>query len=206
VIEAINHDVGLQSLASDWRWLLFPDATDAEFADRYAQTVTFALLLARVEGIGLAGRELDDVADDLGQKHTLMGRALDVLTDHAVLGRLAVSIGTLQRVLGVVDWELLTARNPAGGWLYFYEDFLEAYDPVLRRATGSYYTPVEAVDPMVRLVDELGVARQCYFMPVDQRDEIGVIPSFSTLRRRPVSGTSRSTQKTRHASSEPFAR
>jgi hypothetical protein len=31
------------------RRLLYPDASDDEFADGYAQTVTFALLLARVE-------------------------------------------------------------------------------------------------------------------------------------------------------------
>ena len=52
------------------------------------------------------------------------------------------------------DWPKLSGGNPAA-WLYFYETFLEGYDPRLRRATGSYYTPVEAVDPIVRLVDNL---------------------------------------------------
>lgn len=159
VAEAMVTDTGLQNLAEDWRWLLFPEATDAEFADRYAQTVTFALLLARVEGIDLDGRPLDDVATDLGRRHTLMGRALDVLTDSGVLKRLAVSVSTLQRVLAVVDWAHLTRGNPSGAWLYFYEEFLDAYDPALRRATGSYYTPIEAVDPMVRLVEELLASR-----------------------------------------------
>jgi len=158
VVEALASDTGLRHLAEDWRSFLFPEATDAEFADRYAQTVTFALLLARVENIDLAERRLDDVATDLGQRHTLMGRALDVLTDHRVLSSLAVSITTLQRVLAVVDWQHLTRRNPSA-WLYFYEDFLDAYDPVLRRATGSYYTPIEAVDPMIRLVEELLIQR-----------------------------------------------
>ena len=40
----------LAQLAGDWRQLLFPDATDAQFADAYAQTVAFALLLGRSEG------------------------------------------------------------------------------------------------------------------------------------------------------------
>jgi hypothetical protein len=40
-------------LARDWRALLFPLADDTTFADGYAQTVTFALLLARSEGIDL---------------------------------------------------------------------------------------------------------------------------------------------------------
>ena len=40
----------LVQLAGDWRQHLFPDATDAQFADAYAQTAAFALLLGRSEG------------------------------------------------------------------------------------------------------------------------------------------------------------
>ena len=46
---------GLTGLAEDWRRLLFRDATDAEFADGYAQAVTFGLLMARARNIPLAG-------------------------------------------------------------------------------------------------------------------------------------------------------
>jgi hypothetical protein len=35
---------GLTALAQDWRKLLFPQADDAQFADGYAQAVTFGLL------------------------------------------------------------------------------------------------------------------------------------------------------------------
>jgi hypothetical protein len=155
VEELLVTEVGLRDLAADWRRLLYPDATDAQFADGYAQTVSFALLLARVEGIDLSGqRDLREVSDELGNHHTLMSRALAVLTDPAILPKLAVSVRTLQRVLSVVDWKRLSKNDPAA-WLYFYEDFLDGYDPQLRRATGSYYTPVEAVDPMVRMVGDL---------------------------------------------------
>lgn len=161
VEELLSTDEGLRALAEDWRRLLFPEASDEEFADGYAQAVTFALLLARVEGVDIAGRNLRDVADELGRHHTLMGRALDVLTSSAVLDKLAVSVNALQRVLGVVDWLKVSKGDPAA-WLYFYEDFLDDYDPALRRATGSYYTPVEAVDPIVRMIDDLLRSRLGY--------------------------------------------
>jgi hypothetical protein len=153
VQELLSTEAGLEALAEDWRILLFPEATDAEFADGYSQTVTFALVLARVEGIELQGRTLHDVADELGARHTLIGQALAVLTDSAVLREQTVSVRMLQRVLAVVDWPTLSKGHKTA-WLYFYEEFLAAYDPALRRATGSYYTPVGAVDPIVRLVDE----------------------------------------------------
>ena len=40
----------IASLWAEWRHLLFHDAGEDQFADAYAQTVTFSLLLARVEG------------------------------------------------------------------------------------------------------------------------------------------------------------
>ena len=153
VEELIATDEGLQALADDWRKLLFPGLTDPQFGDAYAQTVSFGLLLARVEGIDLASGDLHDVAVQLGRHHTLVGRALDQLTDERVLDKLAMSVSTLRRVLAVVDWPTVS-RGREAAWLYFYEEFLDFYDPALRKATGSYYTPVEVVDAMVRLVDE----------------------------------------------------
>jgi len=41
-------NVGL--LAAEWRQYFFPEADNAQFADAYAQTVTYALLLARLHG------------------------------------------------------------------------------------------------------------------------------------------------------------
>ena len=47
-----NSDSPLNGVAREWRKLLFPHADDAQFADAYAQTVAFALLLARGQGAG----------------------------------------------------------------------------------------------------------------------------------------------------------
>ncbi|MGC5026994.1 type ISP restriction/modification enzyme [Tsukamurella sp. DT100] len=146
-------DSDLEALAQDWRKMLFPTADDAEVADGYAQTVTFGLLLARSRGI-----DLDDglykAAVELGHVHSLVGTALRVLTDPAVADvALRTSVKTMQRVLNVVDWSAVT-KGDANAWLYFYENFLQEYDPALRRKTGSYYTPVEVVESMTRLVDD----------------------------------------------------
>ncbi len=143
----------LTSLATDWRRLLFPDASDARFADGYAQAVTFGLLVARARGLPLAGG-LDAVAKQLGQTDSLIGTALRLLTDSAENQRtLQTSIGTLVRVLDVVHWQRISNGEP-DAWLYFYEDFLGVYDNKLRKQTGSYYTPPPVVEAMVRLVND----------------------------------------------------
>jgi hypothetical protein len=144
----------LTALATDWRKLLFPDATDERFADGYAQAVTFGLLMARAKEIPLA-KGLHQVATELEKSNSLIGAALRLLTDNAEnQATLKTSLGTLTRVLDHVDWQKISKGNP-DAWLYFYEEFLEVYDNELRKQTGSYYTPPEVVGAMVRLVDDV---------------------------------------------------
>ncbi|WFE54387.1 N-6 DNA methylase [Micromonospora sp. WMMD1155] len=148
-----RQDPTLTGLAKDWRHLLFPDATDGQFADSYAQAVTFGLLLARAQGIDL-NKGIDPAAKLLASRQSLIGTAMRVLTDQVIKSRtLATSVATLTRVLAVVDWPKISKGRP-DAWLYFYEDFLEEYDNSLRKQTGSYYTPVPVVQSMTRLVDE----------------------------------------------------
>ncbi|HEX3920493.1 MAG TPA: type ISP restriction/modification enzyme, partial [Caulobacteraceae bacterium] len=144
---------GLTSLAEDWRKLLFPAATDAEFADGYAQAVTFGLLMARARNIPLAGG-IEEAAKVLRRSNSLIGSALRLLTEEVDDAHtLDTSLKTLTAVLDVVDWARLSKGEPEA-WLYFYELFLQQYDTALRKRTGSYYTPPQVVTAMVRLVDE----------------------------------------------------
>ena len=145
----------LVSLQRDWRQLLFPDATDQQFADAYAQTVTFALLLGRSEGA--EPLTLLTAQGQLAARHNLLSRALqvltDVLTERRASAALTASLDLLLRVIGVVPTKVMSAAEDP--WLYFYEDFLAAYNPALRKSAGVYYTPVEVVRAQVRLVDDL---------------------------------------------------
>lgn len=146
-------------LARDWRNLLFPSADDAIFADYYAQTLTFALLLARTEDIDVAGADMHQIASRLGadHAHALMSKALQLLTDSAT-DQLTVPLDLLRRVVGAVDWPRVRGGR-RDAYLHLYESFLGVYDPKLRQESGSYYTPREVVDVMVRLTDEVLTTR-----------------------------------------------
>jgi hypothetical protein len=154
VVEQMEFDnPGLTALAQDWRKLLFPQADDAQFADGYAQAVTFGLLVARSRDISLSGG-IDHAAQELRKSNSLIATALRLLTDDVTNQEaLKTSLATLTRVLDEVNWHTISKDNPEA-WLYFYEDFLEVYDNKLRKQTGSYYTPAEVVFAMVNLVDE----------------------------------------------------
>ena len=92
----------LTALRMDWRKMFFPDASNAQFADGYAQAVTFGMLLARARDIQLS-RGLDQVARQLARTNSLIGTALRLLTDDAAnQATLKTSLGTLTRVLDAV--------------------------------------------------------------------------------------------------------
>ena len=134
----------LVQLATDWRQLLFPDASDEQFADAYAQTVTFALLLARSEGA--EPLDLNSAEKALATDHSLLSRALQVLTDKDARAEISAPLGLLIRVVGEVPQDVLKAHDgEKDPWLFFYEDFLAAYDPALRKDAGAYYTPVDTM-------------------------------------------------------------
>ena len=104
----------LTDLATDWRKLLFPEASDTQFADGYAQAVTFGLLMARAHDIQLSSG-LDQVAKQLGQTNSLIGAALRLLTDDAAnQATLKTSLGTLTRVLDAVNWRTTAMSFPVG--------------------------------------------------------------------------------------------
>lgn len=142
----------VELLANEWRQFFFPDSDDAKFADAYAQTVTYAMLLARLSGA--AKLDPSEAAKTLDANNGLLARTLELLGQPEARNELAVGFEMLQRSLEALDPHDFLKSKP-DLWLYFYEDFLAAYDPKLRRDYGVYYTPREVVELQVRLASEL---------------------------------------------------
>ena len=166
-----------EPLARDWRRLLYPELTDAEFANAYAQTVTFALLLARVDGISFENSSTHEIAKQLRKRHPLMGRALEVLTDRTL--EHGGIIETLSRVIGAVDWDRY-ALEDSDPYALLYEEFLTIYDPELRKQTGTYYTPKRLVRFMVNFVSEVIRTRLDYRLGIADNNVIVLDPAMGT--------------------------
>lgn len=163
VVEQLERDSPeFKHFASDWRTMLFPEATDERFADGYAQAVTFGFLMARAQNVSLKDG-VAPVIKALKASGSLIGSAIQLLVDESGQAAIKTSLSTLSRVLEVVDWPKLS-KGKTDAWLYFYEDFLEVYDNRLRKQTGSYYTPPEVVSAMVRWTDEV-LRSPAYHLP-----------------------------------------
>ena len=148
-----NEDSAMRMLAEEWRVFLFADADGRQFADAYAQTVTYALLLARVEGE--ANLAASSAAKQLDKRHGLLAQVLRILEQDEARKEVEVPIELLERTIGAIDPAMMASGGKTDPWLYFYEDFLAAYDPKLRNDRGVFYTPAQVVQAQVRLVTEL---------------------------------------------------
>ena len=140
--------------------------TPEDFADLYAQTITYGLFAARVRsGEGFSRRTAFD----------RIPRTIGVLRDlfrFISLGDLPVElewiVDDIAQVLAVADAPGILAayyrdgkgRDPI---VHFYETFLAQYDPAERQRRGVYYTPEPVVSYIVRslhrlLKTEFGIA------------------------------------------------
>lgn len=150
----------LVGLRDDWRDTLAPGTSNEEFADSFAQTVVFSLVVALSENLDLNLDTFSSMIRRLRSQHGLLGNALGLLTEHLDEdSSLYSTLAVIVRVMNAASWSDISSGK-SDVYLHLYEHFLKVYNPEQRKKTGSYYTPVEVVDQMVRLVDD---ALRTYF-------------------------------------------
>lgn len=149
-----NQPDALDKLYNSWAADLMPGATKAQFADSFAQTFTYALLLARVES-GVPAEQFDSnsITPTLRTNgHRLISSVLELMAQRQNRELVEGPVALLEATIGTVNVDKFTQNSDP--WLYFYEDFLAAYDEKMRKNAGVYYTPVEIVETQVRLLDD----------------------------------------------------
>ncbi len=174
-----HKEARLYGLFQTFRDQVFHELTLKEFADAFAQMLAYGLFLARlnsnsrpvtlhnarqyVSGSFRLIRELVDFLSELEkveyrdvrwvvEEVLSIVNGLDLSAIHEDLSfrqRKAIS-----RKVRASDEEehRLFERDP---FIYFYEDYLKAYDPAMRKGRGVYYTPPPIVNFIVRAVDDI---------------------------------------------------
>ncbi len=123
------------------------------FSAAFAQTLAFGLLLVREA----TGKPVDSTAwNKMPDEHPLMKTALRVLSQPEVVDLLGVGFDIMIDTVNSLNEDLLAVKDDGTDpILYFYEDFLEVFDPEGRKRYGVYYTPIEVVRYMVGALDRV---------------------------------------------------
>ena len=123
---------------------------DLLFSAAFAQTLAFGLLLVREA----TNAPVDENAwKQMPVEHPLMRSTLRVLTEHEIVDQIGIGFEVIRDTINSFDLSILAVKEGRDPILYFYENFLETFDPEARDRYGVYYTPVEVVRFMVGALD-----------------------------------------------------
>ena len=155
-----DHPDPLHDQYQAFREVLLSDLTPTQFADMYAQTITYGMFAARTSPNFTPPFTRYKAAYDIPKTNPflrtvfrqMVGPELESSVDwivddlvnllaHADIGAILQDFGTRTRT-----------EDPV---VHFYETFLAAYDPKMREARGVYYTPEPVVSYIVRSVDHI---------------------------------------------------
>lgn len=158
--EAGNARAALLQVRQEFRDVLYahPEAGgysardfDTLFSAAFAQTLAFGMLLVRE---GTNAPVDNDAWERMPGEHPLMRTALRVLTLPEVERDIGIGFQVMLDTVNSFALDILAVR--ADGHdpiLYFYEFFLQTFDPAARERYGVYYTPIEVVRYMVGALD-----------------------------------------------------
>ncbi|MDD3536561.1 MAG: N-6 DNA methylase [Candidatus Cloacimonetes bacterium] len=138
--------------------LLINSMTIEEFADLYAQTITYGIFVARTRSKAEFNRALiySLIPNTLG----ILKEIFTFISLETPPKSMVVLIEDIAHILYKTNiQEIMTRFHEEGRGndpiIYFYETFLSEYDPKLRQSRGVYYTPEPVVRYIVHSINSL---------------------------------------------------
>ncbi len=159
-VEADDDDNTLREQWKAFKEILIHDMDAAQFADVYAQTITYGLFTARLHDKTLADFSREEARGLIPRSNPFVRQLFDYVCGANLDDRVVWIVDALCEVYRAADvGSILQSFGKATGRndpiVHFYEDFLGAYDSKLRKARGVWYTPEPVVNFIVRAVDEV---------------------------------------------------
>ncbi len=154
----------LKNQYAAFKTVLIHDISNAAFADIYAQTIAYGMFAARYHDPTLQNFSREEAARLIPQSNPFLrqlfrtvagynlddtdGKRLLWIVEELVQIFLATDVANIMQNFGRATRQ----QDPV---VHFYETFLAAYDPKLRKARGVWYTPEPVVNFIVRAVDDI---------------------------------------------------
>lgn len=150
----------LQDQLKAFRQILIHDLDEKTFSDIYAQTITYGLFAARLHDETLEDFSRQEARDLIPKSNPFLRNLFDYISGAQLDDRVVWIVDDLADILRAADLKSILAdfgktTGQNDPFLHFYETFLAAYDPKLRRSRGVYYTPEPVVNFIVRAVDDI---------------------------------------------------
>ncbi len=163
---------------------LIAGLSKTEFADLYAQTVTYGLFAARTRAEGTFTRE--NARQFIPSTIGILRDVFEFISYRDLPQNIGWIVDDIAEVLNAADTGKILKRyyeegKGADPIIHFYETFLSEYDPGLREQRGVYYTPEPVVGYIVRSVHQM--LKEEFDKPLGLADESVTVldPAAGTL-------------------------
>jgi len=150
----------LRSQYTVFKEMLIHDMTEKDFADMYAQTITYGMFTARFHDTTLDTFTRQEASELVPHSNPFLRKLFHQIAGYDLDTRISWMVDSLVNIFKATDVKKLlenfgvsTQRNDP--IIHFYEEFLAEFDPKLRKSRGVWYTPEPVVKFIVRAVDEV---------------------------------------------------
>jgi predicted helicase len=140
--------------------MLIHDIDNKAFADIYAQTIAYGMFAARYHDPTLPTFSREEAATLIPKSNPFLRKLFQDIAGYDLDDRLVWIVDELVSIFLATDvadimknfGKSTKQEDPV---VHFYETFLAAYNPALRKARGVWYTPQPVVNFIVRAVDDI---------------------------------------------------
>ena len=156
-----NHqDSSLKQQMEAFKSILIHDINAKQFADVYAQTIAYGMFAARLHDQTLSTFSRQEAAELIPKTNPFLRSLFQYIAGYDLDDRIVWIVDSLADIFRATDVAAILnnfgkATRQNDPIIHFYETFLAAYDPKLRKSRGVWYTPEPVVNFIVRAVDEL---------------------------------------------------
>ena len=140
--------------------MLISDIDNKSFSDLYSQTIAYGMFAARYHDPTLENFSREESIKLIPKSNPFLRKLFKDIADEDLDTRLVWIIDELVNVFLASDVALIMkdfgkSTKQEDPVVHFYETFLGAYNPSLRKSRGVWYTPQPVVNFIVRGVDEI---------------------------------------------------
>ncbi|GAA7286470.1 DNA methyltransferase [Helicobacter pylori] len=149
-------DMQVSSIFKNFKEYLYEELSFEDFSDAFAQTLTYSLFLAKLNHPS-EKINLDNVRSSIPENFAVIREMADFLKKLDAIKEIQWLLNEILSLINHVDMDSIIKdlNDNKDPYLHFYETFLSAYDPKLRKSKGVYYTPDSVVEFIINALDSL---------------------------------------------------
>jgi predicted helicase len=156
IINNKDKDNSLNTQIEIFKDYLIKDLSEEYFADIFSQTISYSLFAAKLNVKNNNNFSRRDVSELIPESNYFLRKYYHFIIGEEIDDNIKLFIDLFADMFKYVDIiKIKDEFKEKDPFIYFYEIFLDEYDPKLKKEKGVYYTPISVVKFIVNSIDKI---------------------------------------------------